>query len=185
MRVIALVLLLPGFGWAQSFDAAPLLQADGAALTATLTDECVNALVDRDPTALVTAAARDCIGLSADSAAADPVTGARLEERYWQWRIAQNYQGLAAWVADKPQTEQIDSLRASVANPAAATANVPLECALRVGQQNMPRTAAKDTARCEMRETALIALELEFTVRQACQDPGTGAFAAFCGQDTQ
>lgn len=185
MRVIAAVFLLPCVAMAQSFDAPPVFSVDGVEISATLTDACVNAQVALGATALVTAGARDCIGLSADSATADAVSGAKAEEAYWKWRIAQNYLGLAAWVADKPQSEQLDDLRASVANPAAATANVALECALRVGQQNMPKTATEETARCQMRETALIALELEFTVRQACENPGTGAFAAFCAKGGQ
>ena len=38
-------------------------------------------------------------------------------------------------------------------------------------------------ATCMMRETALIALELEFSVRQACENAEGGAFAAYCGRD--
>lgn len=185
MRVIATLLLIPGLALAQSFDAPPPFETDGAAMSATLTDDCVNLQAALGPTALVSPAARDCIGLSAKSGTDDPATGAKLEEAYWQWRIAQIYLGLAAWVADKPQSAQLDSLRESVANPAAATAHIPLECALRAGQTDVPATADADLSHCQMRETALFALELEYTVRQACLEPGTGEFADFCGKGGQ
>jgi hypothetical protein len=181
MKWIALLALLPCSAVAQDFGTPPVLDVDGLELRATLTDACVNAQAARGPAALVSAAAGACIGLSADDADGPAVSRADRETAYWEWRIAQNYRGLQAWLSDKPESAELENLRASVANPAAATANVALECELRVGLQDTPDTAALDIARCEMRETALIALELEFTVRQACQDATSGAFAAFCG----
>ena len=185
MKWAALFLLVPGTAIAQDFGTPPVLDVDGLALRATLTDACVNAQAARGPAALVSSAARACIGLSADDADGPAVSRADRETAYWEWRIAQNYLGLQAWVADKPQTAEFENLRASVANPAAATANVAPECEVRVGLKDAPDTAALDIARCEMRETALIALELEFTVRQACQSVQTGAFAVFCGTGKQ
>lgn len=183
MKWLVAAILLPAGAFAQDFGAPPVLEVDGLELRATLTDDCVNAQAEQGPAALVSDAARACIGLSAEDA--DGPAAARLdrEKAYWEWRIAQNYLGLQAWIAEKPETEEFENLRASVTNPATATANVSLECELRVGLKNAPETASLDIARCEMRETALIALELEFTVRQACQGEVSGAFAVFCGRD--
>lgn len=182
MKWAALLVLIASSSLAQDFGPPPVLEIDGLALRATVTDDCVNAQAARGPEALVSAAAGACIGLSADDADGPAVSRADRETAYWEWRIAQNYLGLQAWIADKPDSAEFENLRASVANPAAATANVALECELRVGLQDTPDTAALNIARCELRETALIALELEFTVRQACQDATLGAFAVFCGK---
>ncbi|MFA8443823.1 hypothetical protein [Yoonia sp.] len=185
MKALALFLMLPCATFAQTFGAPPVVEAAGVTAQATETDACINDQVTKGPGGLVTRAARSCIGRSARGCAAAPAVCYALEQSYWDWRIAQNYAGLQAWVADRPDGESSDTLRASVANPAAATANVALECALRIGQSGDSETAEQDTARCEMRETALIALELEFTVRQACEGDIAGAFAAFCGKGTE
>ncbi len=180
MKWLAVLLLMPAAGFAQSFGAPPAVEIDGVTFAATDTDACINDQVTKGPGGLVTRAARGCIGYSARACTADPVACFGFERAYWDWRIAKNYEGLQAWVADRPAGDN-DDLRASVANPGAATANVPLECALRIGQTETA-TADVDKAACEMRETALIALELEFTVRQACEDATAGAFAQFCGK---
>lgn len=184
MKWLAIAILLPAPVFAQSFDAPPVIEIAGVSLQALETDACINDQVTKGPGGLVTRAARSCIGRSARACEADAVACFGLERAYWDWRIAQNYEGLRAWVTDRPEAEN-ENLRASVANPATATANVVLECALRVGQTNQTATAAQDQAACEMRETALIALELEFTVRQACEDADGGAFAAFCGKGVE
>ncbi|PXW67711.1 hypothetical protein C7964_10560 [Loktanella sp. PT4BL] len=180
MKWLALFLLMPVAGFAQTFGAPPVVELDGMTFAATETDACINDQVTKGPGGLVTRAARACIGYSARACTADPVACAAGEKAYWDWRIAMNYGGLQAWVADRAEGDN-DDLRASVANPGAATANVVLECALRVGQTETT-TAEADKAACEMRETALIALELEFTVRQACAAARDGAFAQFCGK---
>lgn len=185
MKWIGVCLMLPGGVMAQDFGSPPVLQVDGLALRATMTDDCVNAQIALGPAALVSSAANACIGLSADDADGPAVSRADRETAYWEWRIAQNYLGLAAWVADRPDTDETYDLRMSVANPAAATAHVPLECELRVGLKDVPDTADVETAQCKMRETALIALELEFTVRQACQGDVSGIFASFCGKSAE
>lgn len=180
MKWLALILVMPVAGFAQSFGAPPVVETGGMTFAATETDACINDQVTKGPGGLVTRAARACIGYSARACTADPAACLAGEKAYWDWRIAMNYAGLQAWVADLEGGENND-LRASVANPAAATANVMLECALRVGQSETP-TSDADKATCEMRETALIALELEFTVRQACAAARDGAFAQFCGK---
>lgn len=185
MKALLFTLLLPGVAFAQSFGAPPVIERDGVTRQAIETDACINDQVTKGAGGLVTRAARNCIGLSARVCDVDRATCFGLEQAYWDWRITQNYQGLQAWVADLPEAENSDTLRASVANPAAATANVALECALRIGQNGQSDTADQDILECAMRETALIALELEFTVRQACAGPVTGAFAAFCGKDAE
>ena len=162
-----------------------MITVDGVTAQAIETDACINDQVTKGPGGLVTRAAYSCIGRSARLCTADPTICFALEQGYWDWRIAQNYAGLQAWVADRPEAENSDDLRASVANPAAATANVALECTLRIGQNGARETAEQDIASCEMRETALIALELEFTVRQACAAEVDGTFAAFCGKDPE
>lgn len=185
MKALLLSLLLPGFVFAQSFGTPPVVERDGVTAQPIETDACINDQVTKGPGGLVTRAARSCIGLSARLCDAERARCFGLEQAYWDWRIAQNYQGLQAWVADLPEAENSDTLRTSVTNPAAATANVALECALRIGQNGQSETADQDISECTMRETALIALELEFTVRQACAGPVTGAFAAFCGKDAE
>ncbi|KQI72813.1 hypothetical protein AN191_07375 [Loktanella sp. 5RATIMAR09] len=180
MKWLALVLVMPVAGFAQTFGAPPVVEMDGMTFAATETDSCINDQVTKGPGGLVTRAARACIGYSARVCTAGPVACAAGEKAYWDWRIAKNYTGLQAWVADRAE-DDTDDLRASVSNPAAATANVVLECALRVGQTETT-TADADKATCEMRETALIALELEFTVREACAGAEGGAFAQFCGK---
>ncbi|WP_342071400.1 hypothetical protein [Yoonia algicola] len=180
MKWLAVFLLMPVAGFAQSFGAPPEVEIGGATFAATDTDACINDQVSKGPGGLVTRASRGCIGYSARACTADPVACFGFEQAYWDWRIANNYKGLQAWVADLDEGENND-LRASVANPAAATANVALECALRIGQTGSA-TAEVDKAACEMRETALIALELEFTVRQACEAARGEAFAQFCGK---
>lgn len=182
MKALALILMLPGGAVAQSFGAPPVLEVAGVAAQATETDACINDQVSKGPGGLVTRAARSCIGRSARACDAAPAVCYGLERAYWDWRIGQNYTGLQAWVADRPDNETSDNLRASVANPAAATANVTLECNLRIGQRAPSDTITADISECEMRETALIALELEFTVRQACESAVMGSFAAFCGR---
>jgi hypothetical protein len=109
------------------------------------------------------------------------VTCTATEQTYWEWRIARTYDGLQAWVADS--ADVATSVQQSVANPRTATANVPLECQLRVagGQGGEADPAAMAT--CMLRETALIALELEFSVRQACTTATGGAFAAYCERE--
>ena len=176
--------MLPGVAFAQSFGAPPAAEINDVSLQAVETDACINEQVSKGPGGIVTRAARSCIGRSADLCNADPMTCSKLEQSYWDWRIAQNYAGLQAWIADRPEAGN-DDLRASVANPAAATANVALECALRIEQNGPVDTADQDIAACEMRETALIALELEFTVRQACASASSGSFAVFCGKGAE
>ena len=182
MKALVFSLMLPGAAFAQSFGPPPTIEANGIAAQAIETDACINDQVTKGPGGLVTRAARSCIGRSARFCAADPALCFELEQGYWDWRIARNYEGLQAWVADRPDADN-EELRASVSNPATATANVALECALRIGQNGESGTADQDVAACEMRETALIALELEFTVRQACAGEADGAFATFCGKD--
>ncbi|EBA10642.1 hypothetical protein [Roseobacter sp. CCS2] len=179
MKAIAICLMLPGAALAQSFGAPPVTEVEGTSLQAMETHTCVNDQATKGPGGLVTRAARSCIGRSARLCEGAPTACLQLEQSYWDWRIAQNYMGLQAWVADRPAAENGD-LQASVENPAAATANVTLECTLRIGQNAPSDTADQDIAACEMRETALIALELEFTVRQACDSAADGGFAAFC-----
>ena len=181
-RQIAALCMIPVAALAQRFADPPVFSADGITLEATAVNDCVEAKAAIGAESLVSAQARDCIGLSADSVDGPIVTAHNLEQAYWEWRISQNYAGLQAWVADKPQTDDFANLRASVATPEAATAHVPLECALRVELKDMPDTAQDDLALCTMRETALVALELEFTVRQACAGDVQGAFALFCGK---
>ncbi|HEV8034197.1 hypothetical protein [Yoonia sp.] len=183
MKWLALILVFPVAGFAQSFGAPPVVEMGDVTFAATETDACINDQASKGPGGLVTRAARACIGYSARACTAAPAACLAGEKAYWNWRIAMNYAGLQAWVADLKEADN-DDLRASVANPAAATANVVLECALRVGQIATP-TADADKAACEMRETALIALELEFTVRQACAGAKDGEFARFCGVNDQ
>jgi len=183
MKALLLVLMLPGTAFAQSFGAPPFVEMDGVTAQAVETDACINDQVTKGPGGLVTRAARSCIGRSARFCEADAAVCFGLEQGYWDWRIAQTYTGLQAWVADLPEDESDADLRASVANPGAVTANVALECALRVGRDGKSDTPGQDLAACEMRETALIALELEFTVRQVCEEAAPGRFAAYCGRD--
>ena len=185
MKALLFSLMLPGAAFAQSFGAPPMVEIAGVTAQATETDACINDQVTKGPGGLVTRAARSCIGRSARLCDAELTVCFGLEQAYWDWRIARNYEGLQAWVADRPSSESASDLQASVANPATATANVALECALRIGQKQASDTNAQDIAQCEMRETALIALELEFTVRQACEGDVTGAFAVFCGKDAE
>jgi hypothetical protein len=185
MKLIAALVFLPGAAMAQSFDAPPVFTVDGTTAEPAAIHSCVSELAAGAPNALVSFSASDCIGLMAEDCAADPVTCAGLEQSYWDWRITQNYVGLQAWVSAKPEGARFDGLRASVADPAGATAIVPLECAMRINMKDQPGTAALDIAKCEMRETALIALELEFTVRQACVGATEEAFVAFCAKDAE
>lgn len=185
MKALAIASLMPGALFAQSFGAPPVAEIDGVPLQAQETDACINDQVTKGPGGLVTRAARSCIGRSARLCQADPAVCFGLEQAYWDWRIVQNYAGLQAWVADRPEVENGDDLQASVANPSAATANVALECSLRIGQNETSDTINQDIADCQMRETALIALELEFTVRQACGQVVQGRFAAFCGKESE
>lgn len=185
MKALAIFLMLPGAGFAQGFGDPPAVEVAGLTAQAIETDACINDQVTKGPGGLVTRAARSCIGRSARLCAAEPAVCSGLEQAYWDWRIARTYMGLQAWVADLPVDVAGDDLRASVANPATATANVALECALRVGQNGGTGSPDQDIATCEMRETALIALELEFTVRQACDGAVRGAFAAFCEGDPE
>jgi hypothetical protein len=170
---------------AQSFEAPPAFNIDGTTGDIARVHACVTELETQPPNAFVSFSARDCMGLMFEDCTADQVICAGLERAYWDWRIAQNYVGLQAWVSAKPAEPAFDGLRASVANPAVATGNVPLECAMRIKLKNQPSTAASDVAKCEMRETALIALELEFTVRQACVGAAEEAFVAFCAKDAE
>lgn len=185
MKALAVLLMLPGAGFAQSFGEPPAVEVAGLTAQAIETDACINDQVTKGPGGLVTRAARSCIGRSARLCAAEPAVCSGFEQAYWDWRIARTYAGLQAWVADLPEDIAGDDLRASVANPATATANVTLECALRVGQNSGADAPEQDIATCEMRETALIALELEFTVRQACDGAVRGAFAAFCEREPE
>ena len=182
MKLTAVLMFLPCAAIAQTFDTPPAFTVDGVTVDALSTNTCLSARIAEGPAALVTQEARDCIGTTANACEADPVICAGIEQSYWDWRIAQNYAGLQAWASAKRDIPQYDSLRASTENPAGATANVALECALRINLQDQPETAPLDLARCQMRETALIALELEFTVRQACAGKQEGAFADFCAE---
>lgn len=185
MRMMIAALILPVAAFAQDFGPVPLFTKDGSSTGAVELHACIADQAALGPDAIVSPSARDCIGLMAASCTADAVTCAALEQLYWEWRIGQNALGLVAWVSDQPDLAALDDLRAMVANPAMLTANVPLECDLRIRLKDQAATAAEDKAQCIMREVGLIALELEFTVRQACDDPGTGAFATFCGKGGQ
>jgi hypothetical protein len=169
-----LATLLPVGAWAQDFGLPPM--SDTGEVHA-----CISEQVALGPNALVSRAARDCIGRSVQFCEGDVVACTGTEQAYWEWRIARTYDGLQAWVADSDDVAL--SVQQSVANPRTATANVPLECQLRVAGGQGAESDAAAMAICMMRETALIALELEFSVRQACTTATGGAFAAYCGRE--
>lgn len=177
MRAAIFAVMMPLAAFAQDFGAVPELVEDGVTADADQMHTCVQTQVALGPQALVSLAARECIGRVAQPCEATRETCAALERSYWEWRIAQTYLGLQAWVADASGAD--DALRRSVENPASATVNVPLECQLRLGQGGASVSAAS-LADCKLRETALIALELEYTVREACEDAQGSAFAAYC-----
>jgi hypothetical protein len=174
MRWIVLAMFLPVTALAQDFGTPPLADIDEV-------HACITEQVALGPNALVSRAARGCIGRSVQFCQGGVVACSGTEQAYWEWRIARTYDGLQAWVADSDDLAA--SVQQSVANPRTATANVPLECQLRVagGQSGEADPAAMAT--CMLRETALIALELEFSVRQACETATGGTFAAFCGRE--
>lgn len=181
MRNVFLAMILPIAAYAQDFGPLPTFTVDGVSSNTFEVDACLTEQIAKGPNGLVSRAARDCIGREAQFCVAEPATCAGIERAYWEWRIARTYEGLQAWVADR---ETVDpTVAQSVTNPSTATANVPLECQLRVtgGQGTEADPAA--LAICMMRETALIALELEFSVRQACETAEGGAFAAYCGRN--
>jgi len=159
---------------AQDFGPPPM--QDAGAVHACIADQ-----VAEGHDALVSRAARDCIGRTLEECTRAALDCAEAEQRYWGWRIARTYAGLQAWVADSDTVA--DAVAQSVANPAAATVNVPLECQLRVTAGQGGDADPFDMANCMMRETALIALELEFSVRQACDTAREGAFAVYCGRE--
>lgn len=174
MRWMILATLLPVGAWAQDFGAPPFADIEEV-------HACISDQVALGPNALVSRAARDCIGRSVQLCEGDVVACTATEQAYWGWRIARTYDGLQAWVADSDDVAA--SVQQSVANPRSATANVPLECQLRVAGGQSGEADPVAMATCMLRETALIALELEFSVRQACETATGGAFAAYCGRE--
>ncbi|WP_333714130.1 hypothetical protein [Yoonia sp.] len=174
MRWFILACLWPAAAFAQDFGAPPMPGTDEV-------HACILEQVALGPNALVSRAARDCIGRSVAFCEGDTVVCAAAEQAYWEWRIARTYYGLQAWVADSDDVAA--SVQQSVANPRTATANVPLECQLRAAGGQGGEAAPDTMATCMMRETALIALELEFSVRQACLSASGGDFAAYCGRE--
>ncbi len=171
IRLGALLVLLATPMAAQDFGAPPMSGVGEVhACLAAQVAEGANALVSRD--------ARDCIGREVQLCDGLATTCTETEQSYWDWRIAQTYRGLAAWVADSADVDP--AVTQSVQNPATATANVALECQLRLSGGEASDVDPAGLAACKLRETALIALELEFTVRQACETARDGAFAAYC-----
>lgn len=181
MRSTVFAMLLPVAAFAQDFGTPPAFEVGGVTSNTFEVDACINEQIAKGPNGLVSRAARDCIGREAQFCIAEPATCAVIERAYWEWRIERTYEGLQAWVAD---SETVDpTVAQSVTNPKTATANVPLECQLRVTGGQGGEADATALATCMMRETALIALELEFSVRQACETAEGGAFAAYCGRN--
>lgn len=181
MRATVLALVLPVAAFAQDFGPVPTFTANGITSNAIEVHACVEEQLALGSVALVSRAARDCIGREAQFCKAEDVTCAGIEQAYWEWRIARTYDGLQAWVADSDEVDP--AVAQSVANPVTATANVPLECQLRVAGGQGTEADPLALATCMMRETALIALELEFSVRQACDTASGGAFAAYCERE--
>ena len=180
-RSAILAMLFPVVAIAQDFGHPPLFSANGISGNTFGAHFCMQEIVASGPDALVSRAARDCIGTEVTTCGSFPDTCAGLEQAYWDWRIARTYEGLQAWVADSDDVDP--AVVQSVSNPTAATANVPLECQLRVTGGQGGEADPEALAICMMRETALIALELEFAVRQACETATGGTFAAYCGRE--
>ncbi len=181
LRSTLFAIILPASAYAQDFGHPPLFSANGISGNTFGAHFCMEEVVARGPDALVSPAVQECIGTEVTSCGSFPDTCAGLEQAFWEWRIARTYDGLQAWVADSEDVAP--AVLQSVANPATATANVPLECQLRVTGGQGGEADPEALAICMMRETALIALELEFSVRQACETAEGGAFAAYCGRN--
>ncbi|SFS06522.1 hypothetical protein [Yoonia litorea] len=181
MRQLIFAVVLPVAVQAQDFGPLPTFTLDGVVASADEVHACIEEQAALGANALVGRNARDCIGREVDLCTAAREACAALEQSYWEWRIARTYDGLQAWVDDRPDVAA--SVQTAVANPAAATANVPLECQLRIAEGQGDEAAPSAMATCMMRETALIAVELEFSVREACETAETGAFAAYCGRN--
>ena len=180
MRGTIFAAFLPVASFAQDFGPLPMFTVNDIRASTFAAHGCVERQLERGPAALVSPEARDCIGIEVMSCGAYPETCAGLEQAFWEWRIARTYEGLQAWVADSGNVDP--AVARSVADPATATANVPLECQMRITGTQGGQADPLALAICMMRETALIALELEFSVRQACETATGGTFAAYCGR---
>ncbi len=194
MRVALILFLLPCAAFAEAFAPLPEFAQDGTTLDVVSVEQCIDDLLNTGPAGLVSDAAQACIGAAAaecrsalhnDGATTDDrfVACADLERSYWEWRIDQSFIGLAAWTKAHKTPGTWDMFLPLYENPTMATAHLTLECDVRVNRIGQSERPVLDEAMCRMKETALISMEAEFALRDACARDAIGDFAVYCAEN--